>query len=76
MTLRIGDVARELDVTIPTVRLWSDAFRIPLERRGNQRRYRQDALGRLRLVKQLLYKERYTIEGARLHIERLTSGAW
>lgn len=76
MTLRIGDVARELDVTIPTVRFWSQAFRIPLERQGGQRRYRQNALGRLRLVKQLLYKEKYSIEGARLHIQQLTSGDW
>jgi len=74
--LRIGDVARELDVTIPTVRFWSSAFHIPLERQGNQRRYRQDALGRLRLVKQLLYKEKYSIEHARLHIQQLSSGAW
>lgn len=74
--MRIGDVARELDVTIPTVRFWSEEFRIPLERQGNQRRYRSEALGRLRLVKQLLYRERYTIDGARLHIQRLTSGNW
>jgi DNA-binding transcriptional MerR regulator len=76
VTLRIGDVARELDVTIPTVRFWSQAFHIPLERQGNQRRYRSEAIGRLRLVKQLLYKERYTIEGARIHYQRLLSGIW
>jgi DNA-binding transcriptional MerR regulator len=74
--LRIGDVARELDVTIPTVRFWSEEFRIPLERQGNQRQFAQNALGRLRLIKQLLYRERYTIVGAKVQYQQLISGNW
>lgn len=76
VTHRIGDVARLLDVTIPTIRHWSDEFRMPLQRAGGQRRFPQSAVNRLRLIKQLLYVERYTIPGAKVHYDRLLSCEW
>lgn len=73
---RIGDVARELDVTVVTVRFWSDTFPMPISRLGSQRRYPQKAVNRLRLIKHLLYKEGYTINGARQQYDRLISCNW
>ena len=60
--LRVGEVARELDVTIPTVRAWSEQFPIPISRLNGQRYFPQKAVNRLRLVKFLLRTERYSVE--------------
>jgi DNA-binding transcriptional MerR regulator len=73
---RIGDVARELDVTVVTVRLWSDEFNIPVSRINGQRYFPQKALDRLRLIKFLLRKEGYTVDGAKKHVARLVSCNW
>jgi DNA-binding transcriptional MerR regulator len=74
--LRVGDVARALDVSIPTIRTWSEQFPIPISRLGGQRRYPQKAVNRLRLVKFLLRHERYSLEGARKRYEELISCNW
>ena len=74
--LRIGDVARLLDVTVVTVRHWTTEFRVPIRLLGGQRRFHRPAVARLRLIKQLLRTERYTIAGARKHYERLLSCNW
>ena len=40
--LRIGEVAQEFQVTVPTVRAWADAGKIKAYRTlGNQRRFRE-----------------------------------
>lgn len=74
--MRIGDVARELDLTIVTVRIWADEFKVPVSRLNGQRYFPQKALDRLRLIKFLLRKEGYTVDGAKKHIERLVSCDW
>jgi DNA-binding transcriptional MerR regulator len=74
--LRVGDVARQLDVTVRTVHWWSESFPMPISRVGGQRRYTQKAINRLRLVKYMLKTERYTIAGARKHYEKLISCNW
>lgn len=75
-TYRVGDVARELDVSIPTVRIWSEQFPIPISRLGGQRRYPQKAVNRLRLVKFLLRHEKYSLIGARKRYAELISCNW
>lgn len=74
--MRVGDVARLLDVTIPTIRHWQTIFPMPVLSQGNQRRFPQEAINRLRLVKFLTYTERYTLHGARQQFDRLISGRW
>jgi DNA-binding transcriptional MerR regulator len=73
---RVGDVARELGEPVSVIRYWSDWFKVPVSRVGGQRRFPQKAVDRLRLVKFLLRNERYSIEGAKQHVERLVSCDW
>jgi DNA-binding transcriptional MerR regulator len=74
--MRIGDVARLLDVTVPTIRHWQTEFPVPVMIRNGQRRFPQAAINRLRLIKQLCHVERYTILGARSQYDRLVSCEW
>ncbi len=74
--LRIGDVARELDVTIPTIRHWLTQFPMATDRLGGQRRFSQGNINRLRLVKQLVHREGYSILAARKHLLSLISCRW
>lgn len=71
--MRIGDVARALDVTVPTVRYWSEEFPIPLTRQNGQRWYPQGSVNRLRLIKQLTRQEGYTLQGAKTQYAHLLS---
>ncbi len=74
--MRVGDVARLLDVTIPTIRHWQTIFPMRVLRQGGQRRFPQESINRLRLIKQLVYEEGYTLDGARRQYESLLSGRW
>ena len=74
--MRVGDVARLLDVTIPTIHHWQLKFPMPVLRQGGQRRFPQAAINRLRLIKQLVRNERMTLHGARQHYDRLLSLSW
>jgi DNA-binding transcriptional MerR regulator len=74
--IRVGDVARELDETAVTIRYWSDFFTVPVDRKKGQRRYNREAVGRLRLVKQLVRTEGYRLDAARKHYLRLLSCRW
>ncbi len=74
--MRVGDVARLLDVTIPTIHHWQTIFPMPVVRQGGQRRFPQAAINRLRLIKQLTYKEGYTLHGARQQYDKLLSFNW
>jgi DNA-binding transcriptional MerR regulator len=70
-------VARELDITIPTVRHWLEAFPIPVRRTlGNHRVFTRKTVNHLRLVKHLRYRERYTLSGAVKQYLSLTSLRW
>jgi len=64
--MSIGDLARKLDVTIPTIRHWEKEFHIrPRRTQGGHRRYFPKEQNQLRLICHLLRTQGHTIEGAR-----------
>ena len=74
--LRIGDVARLLDVTEATIRHWQTVFPMTVYRVGNQRRFPTESVNRLRLIKHLTRNQGYTLDGARSQYVRLINGDW
>ncbi len=71
---RIGEVARITGIKAYVLRYWETEFRdmAPPKSRSKQRMYRRKDIERILLVKQLLYKERFTIEGARKRLAELS----
>jgi DNA-binding transcriptional MerR regulator len=70
---RIGDVADLLGVKPYVLRYWETEFPIisPQKSTTGQRVYRKSDVETLVLIKHLLYKEKYSIEGARRRIREL-----
>jgi DNA-binding transcriptional MerR regulator len=64
---RIGEVARITKVKPYVLRFWETEFKmmVPPKSRSKQRMYRKKDIETILMIKQLLYKERFTIEGAR-----------
>jgi DNA-binding transcriptional MerR regulator len=64
---RIGEVARIIKVKPYVLRFWESEFKImaPPKSRSKQRMYRKKDIETILRIKQLLYAERFTIEGAR-----------
>lgn len=64
---RIGEVARITKVKPYVLRFWESEFKImaPPKSRSKQRMYRKKDIETILRIKQLLYAERFTIEGAR-----------
>ncbi len=62
----IADVADELGVATHVLRFWETKFNQikPMKASGGRRYYRPDDVEILKLIKSLLYGNRYTIEGA------------
>src|SRR5688572_22779923 len=73
MFFRIGDVAELLGVKPYVLRYWETEFSIltPEKSASGQRVYKRTDVENLMLIKQLLYQERYSIEGARNRIREL-----
>ncbi len=73
MFFRIGDVAEIVGVKAYVLRYWESEFPIlaPEKSTTGQRIYRKSEVEMLLLIKHLLYKERYSIEGARNRIREL-----
>ncbi len=71
---RIGEVARITKVKPYVLRFWETEFKMmtPPKSRSKQRMYRKKDIETILKIKQLLYAERFTIEGARkrLSVER------
>ncbi len=71
---RIGEVARITRVKPYVLRFWESEFKMmtPPKSRSKQRMYRKKDIETILKIKQLLYAERFTIEGARkrLSVER------
>jgi DNA-binding transcriptional MerR regulator len=69
----IGEVSAETNVPQHVLRYWEEVFPTlkPPKRRSGSRAYRRQDIEKVRLIKQLLYKEGYTIKGAR---KRLREG--
>lgn len=61
----ISEVAQDLDVPQHVLRFWESRFTQikPLKRGGGRRYYRPEDIALLRLIRELLYDEGYTIKG-------------
>lgn len=70
---RIGDVADLVGVKPYVLRYWETEFSVISPQKSNtgQRVYRRTDVENLLLIKHLLYRERYSIEGARKRISEL-----
>lgn len=70
---RIGDVAELVGVKPYVLRYWETEFPIIAPQKGDngQRVYRRSDVETVVMIKQLLYVERLTIEGARKRIREL-----
>jgi DNA-binding transcriptional MerR regulator len=62
----ISEVADELDVPQHVLRFWESKFSQvkPLKRAGGRRYYRPEDVTLLRTIRELLYRDGYTIKGA------------
>ncbi|MBR1601420.1 MAG: MerR family transcriptional regulator [Alphaproteobacteria bacterium] len=62
----IAEVAEELGVATHVLRFWETKFSQikPMKATGGRRYYRPDDVEVLKLIQNLLYQKRYTIEGA------------
>jgi len=70
---RIGEISKILGVEPHVVRYWETEFRTvkPLRTRSEQRLYRRKDLEALALIKKLLYRDRFTIAGAKKKLQEL-----
>jgi len=73
--LKIGEAARLLGVEAYVLRFWETQFPglRPNHTESKHRLYDEADIKTLRLIKQLLYEEGFTIEGARKRIKELNS---
>ena len=72
----IGDVCALTDLKPHVLRYWESQFRFlsPTKTRAGNRAYQRREIEMILLVKQLLYTDRYTIDGARQKLEELKRG--
>ncbi len=72
----ISQVNAITGVGTPTIRKWEAAFRDYLEvarTRGGQRRFTQDAVEKIETLKNLIYEEGLSLQGARKRLEQMES---
>ncbi|OGP67377.1 MAG: hypothetical protein A2W27_05065 [Deltaproteobacteria bacterium RBG_16_44_11] len=64
---RIGEVSKILDVEPYVIRYWETEFRTvkPIRTRTSQRLYRKKDVQELLTIRNLLYSQRFTIDGAK-----------
>ena len=68
---RIGELAKKLDVERFVIRFWEKEFDIKSTRStGGQRFYDENDLEKFILIKTLLYKQGFTIAGARKQLNQ------
>src|SRR5258708_22664166 len=67
----IGDVCTRTDLKPHVLRYWESQFKLlpPAKNRSGNRVYQRREIELIMLVKQLLYTEKYTIDGARQKID-------
>jgi len=72
---RIGEVSRLLHVQPYVIRYWESEFKTvrPIRTRSDQRLYRYRDVEELLLIRKLLYKENFTINGARKQLRKMRS---
>ncbi|MBI2608003.1 MAG: MerR family transcriptional regulator [Deltaproteobacteria bacterium] len=70
---KIGDVSKITGLKPYVLRYWESEFKTisPNKSQKNQRVYRREDIKKILLIKQLLHKERYSIEGAKKKIKEL-----
>lgn len=70
---RIGEVSRLLGVQPYVIRYWESEFKTvrPIRTRSDQRLYRRKDVEELLMIRQLLYDENFTINGARKRLGRV-----
>ena len=67
----IGEVSNLLDVKAHVLRYWeSEIPAIRPKKSGHQRRYTLQQIETLKKIKDMLYNQRYTIEGARQKLKQ------
>ena len=73
---RIGEVADLTGVKAYVLRYWETEFKsmIPPKSRSKQRMYRRKDIETILQIKHLLYKQRFTIEGARKRLAEVQRG--
>lgn len=61
----IAEVANEIGVATHVLRFWETKFKeiSPMKAMGGRRYYRPDDVALIKLIRDLLYEKRYTIEG-------------
>ncbi len=75
MAFKIGDVAKIAGIKQHVLRYWESEFDIltPKKSDHNQRMYSRKDVETVLVIKKLLYKDRFSIEGAREALRRLRS---
>lgn len=70
---RIGEVSKILGVEPHVVRYWESEFKTvkPIRTRSEQRLYRRKDLEELALIRNLLYRDQFTIAGARKKLQEM-----
>jgi DNA-binding transcriptional MerR regulator len=74
---RIGEVAEIAEVEAYVLRFWEGEFKElhPKKSRSNQRMYSQRDVGLVLRIRDLLYEEGFTIEGARRQLKLKSGGS-
>ncbi len=72
----IGEVCELVDLKPHVLRYWETQFPVlnPSKNRSGNRVYQRKEIKLIQLVKQLLYDEKYTIEGAKQKLDQLRRG--
>jgi DNA-binding transcriptional MerR regulator len=70
---RIGEVSKILNVESYVIRYWETEFRSvkPVRTRSAQRLYRKKDVQELLTIKDLLYSQRFTIDGAKKQLAKM-----
>lgn len=73
LAFKIGEVADLLAVKAYVLRYWESEFQVlkPKKSKSNQRMYERRDIETLLLIKKLLYRDRFSIEGARSALKKL-----
>lgn len=73
LAFKIGEVAELLSVKPYVLRYWETEFEIlkPKKSKHNQRMYEHKDVENLFLIRKLLYRDRFSIEGARAALKKL-----
>ena len=72
----IGEVCELTELKPHVLRYWESQFKFlnPAKNRSGNRVYQRKEIKLIQLVKQLLYDEKYTIEGAKQKLDQLRRG--